>query len=69
MIGYIYTQIDGDESIIIEGFVLVIYQEFQKLVLIADILNKDYTKQNPKRIPVNPTITSAVSGVRPGMKN
>jgi hypothetical protein len=43
--------------------------EYQKLALITDILNKDYTKQNPKRVPMSPTITSAVSGVRPGMKN
>ena len=40
-----------------------------KVALITDILNKDYTKQNPKRVPISPTITSAVSGVRPGMKN
>ena len=30
---------------------------------------KDHTKQNPKRVPTNPTSKSAVSGVRPGMKN
>ena len=40
-----------------------------KVAPITDILSKGYTKQNPKRVPRNPTIISAVSGVRLGMKN
>jgi hypothetical protein len=38
-----------------------------KVFLLPILGVNDYTKQNPKRVPISPTSTSAVSGVRSGM--